>query len=309
MCIFYFSDLRAQLEVDIQEVASLAATLNFDREKLSKLRKAMKKSKNFKDTEEAVLKNGIITTIPPSCSRNRSKLTTSNQQKQLKPYTVSSGSDDEDLDAYDYYDWQQQNNRRLVQCARIRGDTINTLSKELTTAVRKNFAMTLLKLMQHGLRVESIPPVTSSLIVPFMRCLNPSPVFVAEHSYRARDFDASSFMPSSTSFGYEDTEGSDASNKWSSDSGGGGFFSSGSTRPMHAWELILEYYYLKHGDEYNNTPARKLSQSFNLDIVNSQVVTAKQNLLSVVGSIIAMHRPYKRSYNAHFKAFVCAGLK
>ncbi|KAI8125490.1 hypothetical protein FF38_02313 [Lucilia cuprina] len=303
----HWGDLRAQLEVDIQEVASLAATLSFDREKLSKLRKAMKKSKTFADTEEAALKNGIITTIPPSCSRNRSKMSQTNQQKQLKPYTVSSGSDDEDFDAYDYYDWQQQNNRRMVQCARIRGDTINTLSKELTTAVRKNFAMTLLKLMQHGLRVESIPPVTSSLIVPFMRCLNPSPVFVAEHSYRARDFDASSFMSSTASFGYEDTEGIDASNNWSTD-GGGGFFSTGSTRPMHAWELILEYYYLKHGDEYNNTPARKLSQSFNLDIVNSQVVTSKQNLLSVVGSIIAMHRPYKRSYNAHFKAFVCAGL-
>ncbi|KAM7347306.1 RUN domain-containing protein 1 [Cochliomyia hominivorax] len=307
----HWGDLRAQLEVDIQEVASLAATLSFDREKLSKLRKAMKKSKTFKDTEEAVMKNGIITTVPPSCSRNLSKLSTPNQQKQLKSYTVSSGSDDEDFDTYDYYDWQKQNNRRMVQCARIRGDTINTLSKELTTAVRKNFAMTLLKLMQHGLRVESIPPVTSSLIVPFMRCLNPSPVFVAEHSYRARDFDASSFMSSSTTFGYEDTEGIDgSSSKWSSESGngGGGFFSSGSTRPMHAWELILEYYYLKHGDEYNNTPARKLSQSFNLDIVNSQLVTAKQNLLSVIGSIIAMHRPYKRSYNAHFKAFVCAGL-
>lgn len=303
----FFSDLRAQLEVDIQEVASLAATLSFDRDKLTKLRKAMKKSKTFADIEGTALKNGIITTIPPSCSQNRSKITTLNQQK----YTVSSGSDDEDLEAYDYYDWQQQNNRRMVQCARIRGDTINTLSKELTTAVRKNFSMTLLKLMQHGLRVESIPPVTSSLIVPFMRCLNPSPVFVAEHSYRASDFDASSFMSSAASFSYDDNEGTESRNNFNSDEAGGsgGFFSTGGTRPMHAWELILEYYYLKHGDEYNNTPARKLSQSFNLDIVNSHVVTAKQNLLSIVGSIIAMHRPYKRSYNAHFKAFVCAGLK
>lgn len=302
--MLFFRDLRAQLEVDIQEVASLAATLNFDREKLAKLRKSMKKSKTFADTEEAAFKNGIITKIPPSCRRNYSKTAVVNKQNQLQLYTVSSGSDDDDLDAYDYFDWQQQNNRRIVQCTRSRGDTINTISKELTTAVRKNFAITLMKLMQHGLRVEIIPATTSSLIVPFMRCLNPSPVFVAEHNYRAHDFDASSFMSSAASFGYEDSEG-----KYSDYGNGAGFFSNGNMRPMHAWELILEYYYLKHGDEYNNTPARKLSQSFNLDIMNSQVVTAKQNLLSVVGSIVATHRPYKRSYNAHFKAFVCAGLK
>lgn len=35
---------------------------------------------------------------------------------------------------------------------------------------------------------------------------------------------------------------------------------------MHAWELILKYYETKNGDYFNSTPARKLSQSFNLDI-------------------------------------------
>lgn len=305
-----YSDLRAQLEVDIQEVASLAATLSFDREKLAKLRKSMKKAKSAEIPSTTTVANGVLTTIPPTRTRSRPKAPGSeHEHNQLKPYQVSSDSDeDEDLD--DYYNWQHQNNRRMAHCARIRGDTINTLSKELTLAVRKNFAMTLLKLMQHGLRVESTPPVTSSLIVPFMRCLNPSPVFMAEQNFRARDYDTASFMTSSAAFGYEDTEGMESSTNWpDSGTNSGGFFSGGSTRPMHAWELILEYYYLKHGDEYNNTPARKLSQSFNLDIVNSQAVTAKQNLLSTVGTIIAMHRPYKRSYNAHFKAFVCAGLK
>lgn len=133
---------------------------------------------------------------------------------------------------------------------------------------------------------------------------------MAEHNFRARDYDAASFMNSSAAFGYDDSEGLDssASANWAGVDGGG-LFTSGSTRPMHAWEVILEYNYLKHGEEYNNTPARTLSQSFNLDIVNSQAVTAKQSLLSVVGSIVAMHRPYKRSYNAHFKAFLSAGLK
>lgn len=45
---------------------------------------------------------------------------------------------------------------------------------------------------------------------------------------------------------------------------------------MHAWELILEYYNLKNGDYYTETPAQKLSQSFNLEIVGEGVVSNKQ---------------------------------
>jgi hypothetical protein len=45
---------------------------------------------------------------------------------------------------------------------------------------------------------------------------------------------------------------------------------------MHAWELILKYYELKNGDRYNSTPARKLSQSFNLDIVGGTAISSKQ---------------------------------
>ena len=33
-----------------------------------------------------------------------------------------------------------------------------------------------------------------------------------------------------------------------------------------------------------------------------------QSLLTVIGHILATHGPYKRSPDAHFKAFVCAGL-
>ncbi|CAH0400158.1 unnamed protein product [Chilo suppressalis] len=76
----------------------------------------------------------------------------------------------------------------------------------------------------------------------------------------------------------------------------------------HIWELILRYYDMNDGDRFNSTPARKLSQSFNLDIVGGTAITNRQSLLSVIGSIIASHMPYKRSYDAHFKAFVCAAL-
>lgn len=83
---------------------------------------------------------------------------------------------------------------------------------------------------------------------------------------------------------------------------------SSSSRMTHIWELILRYYDLNDGDRFNSTPARKLSQSFNLEIVGGTAITNKQSLLSTVGSILASHMPYKRSYDAHFKAFVCAAL-
>lgn len=80
------------------------------------------------------------------------------------------------------------------------------------------------------------------------------------------------------------------------------------SRCIHIWDLILKYYDLNDGDRFNSTPARKLSQSFNLDIVGGTSISNKHTLLSAIGSILASHAPYKRSYDAHFKAFVCAAL-
>lgn len=77
---------------------------------------------------------------------------------------------------------------------------------------------------------------------------------------------------------------------------------------MHGWDLVMAYYTIKNGEHYNATPARKLSQSFNLDIVGGNVVSNKQSLLSIIGSIISSHTPFKRSNDSHFKAFVCAAL-
>ncbi|XP_031850172.1 RUN domain-containing protein 1 [Nomia melanderi] len=79
------------------------------------------------------------------------------------------------------------------------------------------------------------------------------------------------------------------------------------TNLMHAWELILKYYEIKNGHRYNSSPAQKLSQSFNLDLAG-RVISSKQSLLTTIGNIIASHSPYKRSYDSHFKAFICASL-
>lgn len=84
---------------------------------------------------------------------------------------------------------------------------------------------------------------------------------------------------------------------------------SSSNDQIHAWEIILEYYNLKNGDRFNSTPARKLSQSFNLEISGASITSSKHNMLCAIGSIISTHTPYKRSYDSHFKAFICAALK
>ncbi|KAJ3639702.1 hypothetical protein Zmor_003046 [Zophobas morio] len=83
---------------------------------------------------------------------------------------------------------------------------------------------------------------------------------------------------------------------------------SSSNTHIHAWEIILEYYHLKNGEKFNSTPARKLSQSFNLDIAGASPTSNKHNMLCTIGNIISTHTPYKRSYDSHFKAFVCAAL-
>lgn len=127
--------------------------------------------------------------------------------------------------------------------------------------------------MQHGLRDINR---SSTSLVPFMGCMMP---FGQQPSHGHRNIDESD--------------------------------SRASSEQMHVWELILEYYHLKNGNQFNDTPARKLSQSFNLDIMGmgAQIPSSKHTLLTAIGSIIAIHEPYKRSFNSHFKALISEALK
>lgn len=81
-----------------------------------------------------------------------------------------------------------------------------------------------------------------------------------------------------------------------------------SGRSAHAWELLLKYYKMKNGDQFNSSPALKLSQSFNLDVGTHCAASSTQKLLITIGNIISSHSTFKRSFNAQFKAFVCAAL-
>lgn len=163
---------------------------------------------------------------------------------------------------------QPKSNRRLSQADR---EYIATTQSEITALVRKQFAITLQGLMQHGLRDSS---KTSTSIVPFIGCMMPFQQQATAH----RRVDETEDRPS---------------------------------EQMHVWELILEYYHIKNGDQFNDTPARKLSESYNLDIMGlgTQTSSNKHTMLTAIGSIIALHAPYKRSYNSHFKAFISEALK
>ncbi|VDO03179.1 unnamed protein product [Rodentolepis nana] len=75
-----------------------------------------------------------------------------------------------------------------------------------------------------------------------------------------------------------------------------------------AWAIFLKYYILTNGRSFNDTPARKLSESFALDIIGGKVVTPKQHLLSSMGTVLQEFNKYKRSEATQFKALVCIGL-
>lgn len=148
----------------------------------------------------------------------------------------------------------------------------------LTNLVRKRMAISLRNLLQHGISRSRMSSGgnpqsnnTSTMMVPFISCFG---------------------MPRSQD------------NSYLAD------YQDPSASSVHAWELILEYYYLQNGDKFNETPAVKLSQSFNLDLVSAASgSTVKQSMLSHIGNIISIHAPYKSTPNAHFKSFVCAALK
>lgn len=77
---------------------------------------------------------------------------------------------------------------------------------------------------------------------------------------------------------------------------------------IHAWDVIMKYYRMKGGPEFNAAPARKLSMSFGLDL-SGTAANNRQALLGVINQVLLTHEPYKRSQDAMFKAFICVGLK
>ncbi|EJW81854.1 hypothetical protein WUBG_07236 [Wuchereria bancrofti] len=70
----------------------------------------------------------------------------------------------------------------------------------------------------------------------------------------------------------------------------------------------MYYYDSKCGREYCDAPIRRLSQSYQLDIIAGRSVTSKQLLLSTIENITSTHTRLKRSPDSMWKALVSAAL-
>ncbi|CAH8576048.1 unnamed protein product [Heterobilharzia americana] len=77
---------------------------------------------------------------------------------------------------------------------------------------------------------------------------------------------------------------------------------------FHAWDVLMKFYQIKNGPRYNDSPARKLCESFDLDTVGGMVITNRQRFFSAMGNVLRGHLAYKRSKDAKFKAFVSIAL-
>lgn len=193
----HWGDIRAKLEVDIQEIIALTKVINITIEKENHMEKSNDTDVETEDDDvfvEGKSKASSTTVATRKQSRYRSNSSSSSiMPPPTYSYTISSKSDE-----------------------------LKSLNIELITLVRKKFAVTLQKLVQHGLRSVR----EGRHLVPFIGCF------------------------------YNNFQMNQQPREYPEDD----------VKDMHAWELILEYYHLKNGDYYTETPAQKLSQSFNLDI-------------------------------------------
>lgn len=196
----HWGDLRAKLEVDIQEILGLVIQINktaANEENLKRIR-----DKEVETEDDDVFVEAKTKASGRKQSRYRSSSSSSSIIPPFNCLTSSSKSDE-----------------------------LKALNIELITLVRKKFAVTLQMLIQHGLRSVN----ETRHLVPFIGCF-------------------ANFQLNGDRADYTDEDYTE----------------------MHAWELILEYYNLKNGDYYTETPAQKLSQSFNLEIVGEGLTSNKQ---------------------------------
>ena len=85
-------------------------------------------------------------------------------------------------------------------------------------------------------------------------------------------------------------------------------FTKGTETPIHVWKFILLFYEKKNGKSHNTAPQLTLSKSLNLNSGEKRLLTIKEELLEEIASVVSSYAPYRRSINAHFRAFVCVAL-
>lgn len=212
----HWGDVRAKLEVDIQEVLSLCMEMS----SVVKAHQLRQQQRGFKgaDTEDDDDTDEVFThgdAVPKTRKENRARSTSTSSSHHHLASSVAHAT---------------------VSPAK-QTPKYRHLQVELVALVRKKLSITLQKLMQHGLRRVR----DTKHLVPFISCFANLQMSGAHlNGYRVDEDEPYDY------------------------------------REIHAWELILEYYSLKNGDYYNETPAQKLSQSYNLDISGDCMVSNKQ---------------------------------
>lgn len=197
----HWGDTRAKLEVDIQEIILLVSEINKIAANEDHLKKIREQEADTDDDDVFV----EAKTKTPVGKMGRYRSTSSSSSQILLPPSFSN----------------------VILSSK--SDELKSLSLDLIALVRKKFAVTLQRLVQHGLRSVN----ETRHLVPFISCF-------ANYQTGHREYPDEDY------------------------------------KEMHAWELILEYYHLKNGDYYTETPAQKLSQSFNLEISGDGLASNKQ---------------------------------
>ncbi|KAF8569761.1 hypothetical protein P879_05042 [Paragonimus westermani] len=166
-------------------------------------------------------------------------------------------------------------------------------------AVRRHLCPALRDLIEHGLikkRLYSISEESSSLLQPSNFLLRP---ILGCFNSRKREpmEDGVDLVDEDTD--YEAQQIYSNARKRSSHTKHSG---------PHAWHVLLKFYHLKHGQLYNESPARKLSESFHLDSFGGKTITLRQRFFNAMGIVMEAHTAYRRSEDSKFKAFVSIAL-
>ncbi|VDK35571.1 unnamed protein product [Taenia asiatica] len=204
--------------------------------------------------------------------------------------------------------------------ARLRDFECTKAERDLNLAVRKHFCPALEALIEHGSRLptsmsEQVGERTKtsflSSFLSLLGCFSHNRLEVLSYPSKFADYNDDDD---------EEDDDSDEENEGTESKGVGRSYYTESEEERRArvlrrrnaqssaWAIFLKYYILTNGRAFNDTPARKLSESFALDIIGGKVVTAKQHLLSSMGTILQEFSKFKRSEEAQFKALVCIGL-
>ncbi|TPP61177.1 RUN domain-containing protein [Fasciola gigantica] len=179
------------------------------------------------------------------------------------------------------------------------GDTEEFLKSEaqrmVIRAVRRQLCPALRDLIEHGLiktALSTIHENANGAVQPGNFLWNPILGCFNSRRRRFRDALEDGLDPLPHPTDCEDPSGSVRSHRLGS----------------HAWRVILKFYHMKNGQLYNQSPARKLSESFDLDSYGGKAITLRQRFFNAVGTVLESHTAYRRSDDSKFKAFVSIAL-